>query len=117
MIQEERVEIAELFDEDDLLFMPDDAETGEATSAGAIVNIRNFIFTGYMDDNFDVDILYDAGCEYSEIEEGYIELHEEFDDFAEKLQGAGHKVYTSETMDEYLQSRGYTYKCSDFRNW
>lgn len=131
----ERKQISKLFDDKAILLFPSylddepmvDASAVNSNIAGImlddeeidyfIVAVKHFVEEGCVKDYFDFDILDNADCEYAISMESCIELEEDFDDFCDKLRENEYTVYTPETFDEYLKSKGVSATFDDLKTW
>ena len=131
----ERKQISKLFDDKAILLFPSYLDDEPMVDASAVNNniadimlddeeidyfivaVKHFVEEGCVEDYFDFDILDNANCEYAISMESCIELEEDFDDFCNKLRENGYTVYTPETFDEYLKSKGVSATFDDLKTW
>ena len=113
----ERNNIANYFKDTDLLFVAYDIdEDDEDVISGDISSVNFFIKTGYMDYDFDPYILEPIiGNDFDAIAECSINIFCSLEEFTAKLKAAGIDLYTPETLNNYLKTKGSAYTFDDIK--
>ena len=124
----EKQNIAKLFSDTDLIFIPEDEDWDTAvkkydddvkqygSTSIDIATAKFYVENGSADYDFweHESILSNANANFCVEDQCWIEIYEPVDSFIQKLAEANVKLYTPNTFNEYLKSQNIPYTFDDF---